>query len=107
MHKIIRDLNIQMGHSIHIKRPDLMLIYKKKRTCYQEDFAVPVHHTVKMKENEKINKYLDPGRELKNLWNMKVMIIPIIVEILGTVPKGFEKGMAELEIRETIEAIHY
>ena len=30
------------------------------------DFAVPADHRVKIKENKKINKYLDLARELKN-----------------------------------------
>ena len=38
-----------------------------------------------MKESEKIDKYLDLARELKKLWNMKVMVIPIIVGFLETV----------------------
>ena len=36
------------------------------------DFAVPGDHRVKLKESEKKDKYLD-------LWNMKVMLKPIVV----------------------------
>ena len=54
-----------------------------------------------MKENEKIGKYLDLARELKKLWNMKVIVIPIVVGALGTVPKKLEN----LEIRGRIETI--
>ena len=32
---------------------------------------------------EKIDKYLDLARELKNLSNMRVKVIPIIVGMLG------------------------
>ena len=45
-----------------------------------------------MKESRKIDKYLDLARELKKLWNMRVMELPVIVGTLGMVPK-------ELEIR--------
>ena len=38
----------------------------KKRTCYQVDFAVQEDHSVKIIENEKIDKYLYLTRELKN-----------------------------------------
>ena len=34
---------------------------------------------------------MDLARELKKLWNIKVTVIPIIFNVLGTVPKGFEK----------------
>ena len=55
------------------------------------DFAVPADHRVKLKENEKINKYLDLARELKKLWNMRVKVIPIVVGALGTVPPKIGK----------------
>ncbi len=36
-----------------------------------------------MKEYEKNDKYLDLARELKKLWNMKVTIIPIVIDAFG------------------------
>ena len=41
------------------------------------EFTVPVNYRVKLKEHEKRDKCLDPARELKNLWNMKVTVIII------------------------------
>ena len=67
------------------------------------DFAVPADHRVKLKENEKIDKYLDLARELKKLWNMKVK--PIVVGALGTVPKRFETNLENLGIRGRRETI--
>ena len=57
------------------------------------DFAVPVYHGVKLKESEKDDEYLDLARELKKnktkkkQWNMKVMVIPIVIGALDTVRK--------------------
>ena len=59
------------------------------------NFAVPVDQTVKLKENKK-DKYLDLARELKNLWNMKVTIIPIVICALGTVAEWIIKGTGGL-----------
>ena len=39
------------------------------------DFAVPTAHRMKLKECEKKDKYFDLGRELKKLWNMKMIIV--------------------------------
>ena len=58
---------------------------------------------MKIRESEMINKHLDHAREQKKLWNMKVMVIPIIIDALGTVPKGLGKRLAEFKIRERIE----
>ena len=56
------------------------------------DFEVFTDHWVKIKENEKLEKYLDIAIELrKKLWNMKVTGIPIIIETLGTIPKNLKK----------------
>ena len=47
------------------------------------DFAILTDHRVKIKKGEKTDKYLDLARELKMLWNMQVVVIPIVVGVLG------------------------
>ena len=47
---------------------------KKKRTCHLVKVTIPADHRVKIKEKEKIDKYLDLARELTKLFNMKVMV---------------------------------
>ncbi len=42
---------------------------------------VPAEQRIKLKEYEKKDKYFDLARELKKLWNMKVTIIPIVMEV--------------------------
>ena len=78
---------------------------QKKGTCKIVDFAIPADHRIKLKECELTDKYLDIARELKNLWNMKVTIIPIVIGALGTVTKGLLKGLEELEIGGRVETI--
>ncbi len=58
-HKLLWDFNIQTDHLIPARRPDLIKINKKKRTCKIVDFAVPADHRIKLKECEKKDKYLD------------------------------------------------
>ena len=96
--KLLWDFDIYMDHQISTRRPDLIIINKKKRTCKIVDFAVSADHRVKLKECEKKDKYLDLARELKKLWNMKVTIIPIIIGAFGTVTKGLLKGLEVLEV---------
>ena len=69
------------------------------------DFAVPAENRVKLKESEKRDKYLDLARELKKLWNMKLTVIPIVINAFGTVTKGLVKGLEDLEIRGRVETI--
>ena len=64
-HKILWDFKIQTDHLIPARRPDLVVINKKERTCHLIDFAVPADHRVKLKKIEKKDKYLDLAREPK------------------------------------------
>ena len=65
-HKLLWDFDIHTDHLILARRPDLIIINKKKRTCKIVGFAVPADHRLKLKECEKKDKYLDLARELKN-----------------------------------------
>ena len=78
---------------------------KKKRTGKIVDFAAPVDHWIKLKENEKKYKYLDFARELKKIWNVKVTIIPIVIGAFGTVTKGLLKRLEDLEVGGRVETI--
>ena len=48
-HKLLWDFNIQTDDVISLRRPDLIIINKKKRTCKIVDFAVSVDHRIKLK----------------------------------------------------------
>ena len=56
-----------------------------------------------MKEFEKKDKYLDLARELKKLWNMKVMIVLIVIGAFGTITKGLSKCLEDLEVGGRVE----
>ena len=106
-HKLLWDFNIQTDHLNPARRPDLIIINKRKRICKIVEFAVPVDHRVNLKESEKKDKYLNLARELKKkLWNMKVTIVPVVIGALGTVTKGLLTGLEDLEVggrEETIQ----
>ena len=106
MHKLPWDFEIQTNHLISPRRPDQIIIDKKKRTCRIVDFAAPADRRVRLKESEIKDKYLDLARELKKLWNMKVTIIPIVIGALGTVTKGLIQGLEDLEWRPS-KQLHY
>ena len=104
-HKLLWDFNIQTDHLIPGRRPDLIIIDKRKRICKIVDFAVPEDHKINLKESEKKDKYFDLARKLKKLWNMKVTILPIVIGALGTITKGLLKGLEDLEVGRRVETI--
>ena len=49
-----------------------------------------IDHWLKLKKNEKWDKYFDIAWKLEKLWNMKVSVIPITVNALDKGTGGFE-----------------
>ena len=86
-YKILWDFSIQTDHVIEARRPDLVVVDKKRRTCKIIDFAVTGDS--RSKEKEKIEKYQDLRRKLQKIWNVRVKIIPLVVGSLGAIPKQF------------------
>ena len=62
-HKLLWDFDIHTDHLISARKPDLIIINNKKRTCKIADFAVPADHRIKQKECENKDKCLDLARE--------------------------------------------
>ena len=104
-HKLLWDFDIQTDHLIQARRPDLVIVDKKRKACQIVDVAVPADHRVKKKEGEKREKYQDLARELKKMWNMKTRVVPVIVGALGTVPKTLRERLEEIGIRGRIETV--
>ena len=66
-HKLLWDFDLQTDRLILVRRPDLIIINKKKRKkiCKIVDFTVSGGHRIKQKECEKRDEYLSLARELK------------------------------------------
>ena len=96
--KILQDFSIQTDHVIEVRRPDLVVVDKKERSCKITDFAVPGDSRIDEKEKDKIEKYQDLERELQKIWNVKVKIIPLVVGSLGAIPKQFGNRLKQIGI---------
>ena len=75
---------------------------EKRLPANCEAKSVPADHRIKLKECEKKDTYLDLAREL---WNMPVTIIPIVIGAFGTITKGLLKGLEDLEVGGRVETI--
>ena len=90
--------SIQTDRVIEARRPDLVVVDKKERSCKIIDFAVPGDSGIEEKEKDKIEKYQELGRELQKIWNVKVKIIPLVVGSLGAIPKQFGNRLKQIGI---------
>ena len=70
INEIFGDFRIRTDHPILARRPDLLLINKKKSTCHFSRSSGP-----QKEKNGTIDKYQDLVRDLKKLWNMTVTVI--------------------------------
>ena len=94
--KILWDFSIQTDHVIEARTADLVVV-DKERSCKIIDFAVPGDR-IEEKEKDKVEKYQDLGRELQKRWNVKVIIIPLVVGSLGAIPKQFGNRLKQIGI---------
>ena len=94
------DFSIQTDHVIEARRPDLVVVDKKERSCKIIDFAVPRDSRIEEKEKDKIEKYQDLERELQKIWNVKVKIIPLVIGYLGAISKRFDNRLKKIGITE-------
>ena len=104
-HKLLWDFDIHTDHRNSTRRLDLIIIHKNKRTSKIVDFAVLAEHRIKLKECEKKDMYLHLAREWKKLWNMLVTIIAIVIGAFGTVTKGLQKGLEDLDVGGRVEIL--
>ena len=97
-YKILWDFTIQTDLVIEARRPDLVVVDKKERSCKIIVFAVPGDSRIEEKEIDKIEKYQDLGRELQKILNVKVKIIPLVVGSLGAILKQFGNRLKQIGI---------
>ena len=82
--KIIGDITIQCDNVIEARRPNLILVEKKTKSCVIMDVSIPGDCSIREKEIEKIEKYQNLKGELKRLCSLKkVEVVPVIVGTLG------------------------
>ena len=101
-YKILWDFNIQTDHVIEARRPDMIVIDKETKFAKIIDFSIPYDSRVISKEVEKIEKYQDLAREIKKLWDMRVIVIPIVIGTLGTTPKKLKKRLEDIGIETRV-----
>ena len=74
------------------------MVDKKRRTCKIIDFAVSGDSRIEEKEKEKMEKYQDLRGELQKIWNVRLKIIPLVVDSLGAISKQFDNRLKETGI---------
>ena len=104
--KIRWDFNIQCDSRIECRRPDVVVVLKKKTECKIIYIADPADSRTGENELEKMEKYDDLKREVKRMWTMrKIEIILIVVGALGAINRKLDQWIEKLDVHITIERL--
>ena len=97
-HKILWDFEVQTDPLIPARKPDLVITDKKKPNYRKVDFAILADHRLKI-IGWKGGKVFRPWYKTKKAWNMKVVVILIVIGALGTIPhQRLGKGTGSVSI---------
>ena len=96
------DKPIKTDRKVSYDRPDVVVIDREESTWYIVDFAIPMDHHVKEKEEEKIEKYMGLAAEVIKQFRVKTVIVPIVLGTLETIPAKRSKSLKKLEIEYVI-----
>jgi hypothetical protein len=77
----------------------------QEKTCILIDVAMPANRNVTQKDAEKKRKYKSLCTEVKGMWNMKCMIIPVIIGVTGIVTKGLKKTLEAIPGKHSIDSL--
>jgi hypothetical protein len=69
------------------------------------DVAIPGDRNVIKKEAEKILKYKDHTIEIQRMWNVKTMVITVIIGATGTISKSFRKYVSTILGNHEVEEL--
>ena len=83
----------------------MVVIDREEKTWYIVDFAIPMDHHVKEKEEENIDKDMDFAAEVREQFRVKTVTVPITIGALGTVPAKLSKLIEKLVKDDVIESL--
>ena len=82
---ILWNQQVQTDRTIFNNKPDIIIRDNEKGTCMLIDVAISGDRNVIKKAAEKILKYKDLKIEIQRMWNVKTMVIPVIIGATGTI----------------------
>ena len=90
---IMWDMPVNTDRIITANRPDINVKDSMNSTCKLIDITVTSDRNIALKEIEKKSKYKDLELEIQRMWHMKIVLIPVVVGVFGTVKKGMVENI--------------
>ena len=99
------DMPVNTDITITANRQDIIVKDSVNSTCKLIDMNVPSDRNIALKETEIKSKYKDLELEIQRMWQMKTVVIPVLVGALGTVKKGMIENIKKVSERATTAEI--
>jgi hypothetical protein len=96
---------VHTGREFTANRPYVIIKSKKEKICTLIDVAIPADRNVAQKEAEKKLKYKSLCTDIQRIWNMKCMIIPVIVGATGIVTRSLKKNFEAIPGKHSIDSL--
>ena len=77
----------------------------KEKTCTLIDVTIPADRKVVQKEAEKKLKYKSLCIEIQRMWNLKYMVIPVIIGATGIVTRSLRKNLEAVPEKHSIDSL--
>ena len=105
------DVTVLWNEAVHTdsevtaNRPNIIIKNKKEKTCTLIDEAIPADRNVVQMEAEKNLKYKSLCIEIQRMWNLKCMIIPIVIGATGIVTRSLRKNLEAVPGKHSIDSL--
>ena len=67
--------------------------------------VIPVERNPTQKETEKKQKYRNFCIEIQQMWNMKCMIVPVVIGVTGRVKESLKKLLGSMPGKHSIDSL--
>jgi hypothetical protein len=102
---VLWNQGVRTDREVTENRPDIIIKNRKEKTRILIDVAIPADRNITQKEAEKKLKYRSLCIEIQRMWNMKCMIIPVIIRATEVVTKGLKKNLEAIPGKHSLDSL--
>ena len=96
------DRSVETTQKLEHNRPDVTVLDHTSKMWTFVDFSVPWDKNVRVKEDEKVDRYAPLGKEIRKMYGVKTRLVPLVVDSLGVVSSRLEGHLSELGIPDVL-----
>ena len=92
---------ISIARKICSDCPDICFRNKKTDSCLLIDISCPTDGNIARKQTEKLTKYSDLRVEVNRMCQCWTLVVPVVLEVLGTCTQVLHGGWTILQVTTT------